>query len=211
MPINQTDVLQNLMRDSFGPDALWNSYYRIGQVSASGISVNLKSIYNLAMIFGFMLAGLQVCIILWKAAKEKRNAFEDLITYLFFVGFTAALLSPPVYHTFVKYAICRPPDAIANQITVTYASAFIENVSKLIGSFSSSQGGVLSFVKSIVDGSIAYTFFAALIWTAAAVVIFILPYLQSMLMLFLYFSGPLCLIFMFCWVTRQCGSSDHHH
>jgi len=157
----------------------------------------MGTIYKLALIIGFTFAALQLIVIARKSLVSGQGMGGDIADLLFRIVLGALIISPPVYFIMMKFLFALPADSIASAINSITDQNFVDSIVKLLDSFKDTSGGGLNIMKSILGGTMVANLLAGLIWILAFCCIFITSYLQSILFLYLFILGPICIVFGF--------------
>lgn len=155
---------------------------------------HLASICHMALILGFMLTALQVGRIVYLAYQDKKQPFDSLAPLLFKLVLVSVLLIPTVYETLLHYAFAMPADALSNFVTQIYVDDFQKSLTILSDRIAESSSNPLSLITANLSG-IVTTAMASLIFWAASICIFIMPILQGTLFLYMFYLGPVCIVF----------------
>ena len=193
-----TGISQALVDQTMSTGYFWNCYSRIANLEHSNptlLNDTLYGVYRLSILIGFMISAFQIGTSVYRSYLNKTSPLADLIPYLFRLVLVTVLISPPVYKRLVHYVIAVPADSVADMVTASYIDKFTADIVKLQGALSNSQTHLSSFLAAIVDGSLVSSLFSAAIFVAAATCIFIMPILQSVLFLYFFYVGPLCIVF----------------
>lgn len=197
---------EDLLNQTLAREYFWSAYARIAQLEAHNstfLNDTLFSFYSLALLLGFMLAAFQIGLIVFRAFQRGEHPLPPLIPYVFRLVLVSILISPPVYRLFVHVVIAKPADAAADLVTLAYYDHFMDDVQHIMGAFADSGSLPSSFFSALADGSLISTVLAMLIFWVAAIMLFIMPILQSAVFLFLFYVGPVCLVFSLCDMTAN--------
>lgn len=189
---------EQLLRQTLAQEYFWSSYARIAQLernNLTGLNNILFPLYLLALLIGFMLVAFQVVTILYRAYRDETHPAAELIPLAFRAMLISILLSPPIYRTFVRFIIAYPADSAADIVTFAYYDRFMADVQTMMGAFANSPSAPSNFFTALLNGSLLSTVLAMVIFWAAAIGIFLVPLLQSSVFLWLFYVGPVCLIF----------------
>ncbi len=187
------DATQDLAQQVFGGQ-IWNCYSRFNEANAGAISSNLGSLCRLALVLGFMLTAFQIARMVFLAYRDKLSPMDQMPSLVVKSILIGVLLIPGVYQTLIKYAFAGPADAFANSVTVLYIDHYQDQMSAMMGKITDSASNPLSVIFSNFSG-VASSVIASLVFWAACICAFILPMLQGALFLFIYYLGPVCLVF----------------
>lgn len=193
------NIKQKLIEDSFSSDYMWNAWGRVESNLASANEV-IKMVSGAALKMGIILISLQFIIMMMKAYKGESGVMSELKAYWPRFLIVIALTQKSVYKTVVEYGIAKPADAIANKITLSYHDKFVEQIEKM---FAAMDGSIGEWLMAVLDGSAITMVFASLAYVLSIVFAFVLPLLQSTLFLFMYYVGPICIIFSLCDATTS--------
>lgn len=184
---------KKLIDDVFG-DALWNSYSKVSALPHGVLMDHLSSISHMALILGFMLTALQLGRIVYLPYQDKKSPFDSLAPLVIKLVVVSVLLIPAVYESLLHYVFAMPADAMSNFVTNIYVDDFQKSLQILSQRISESSSNPLSLITANLSG-IVTTAMASIIFWAAAICIFIMPILQGTLFLYMFYLGPVCLVF----------------
>lgn len=205
-----TGISQALVDQTMSSGYFWDCYSRIANLERSNptlLNNTLFGVYRLSLLIGFMLSAFQIGISVYRSYLNKRSPLADLIPYLFRLVVVTVLISPPVYKMLVHLVIAVPADSVADMVTASYIDRFTADMVQLQGALSNSQTQLSSFLAALVDGSLVSSLLSAFIFVAASICIFIMPILQSVLFLYFFFVGPVCLVFSLSDLTASVATA----
>jgi len=191
-------ISQALIDQTLSAEYFWNCYSRIANLDRTNpalLNDTLYGFYRLSLFLGFMLSALQVGTSVYRSYLNKTHPLSDLLPYLFRLVLVCVIISPPVYKSLVHLVIAVPANAVADMVTATYIDRFTADMEKLHAALSNSQSHLSSFLVALVDGSLVSSLLSAAIFISASVCIFLMPVLQSVLFLYFFYVGPICIVF----------------
>jgi hypothetical protein len=197
---------EELLKQSLSPDYFWSAYARVAQLeahNATALTTTLHSLFILALMIGFMLAAFQAGLLAYRAYRADEHPLPALVPYVFRLVLVAFLISPPVYRQFVRLVIAKPADAAADLVTLAYYDRFMDSVQSMMAAFANSNSQTSTFFSALLDGSLISTALAMLVFWVASILLFLMPLLQSSVFLYLFYVGPVCLVFSLCDLTAN--------
>ncbi len=196
-------LTEKLVHESLSKGYFWNCFSRIDFMEANNpkFSDTMTTLWHLALMLGFMISTFQIALLAMRSMTNKENPFSEIIPLLFKTIIVSTLISPWVYRHFMGLVIAGPANAAADMITQMYVTDFQANLAKIMDGIANSNSSIIGVISAALDGSLISSIVSMMIFAAAAICIFIMPMLQSVLFLYAYYLGPICIVFCLFEVT----------
>jgi hypothetical protein len=190
----------DLYQQIFNSGDIWNVSSQLTKVNSDTMFV----LFQAGLLIGFGAACVQLFSALFHVYRYKNANLMDfvapLILKMILVG---AFLAPPVYQAFVAVVFAAPADAAANLVTQIYINHFTSDFQQVFATISDSPNKISSLISATLDGSLISTLLAGLVFWAAAICAYVMPIIQGILFLFVYYVGPVCMGFALCDYTAS--------
>lgn len=205
-PVTSGQAVQQLANDLFST-SIWNCMRSMADSSGNiypAIMQNINSLCRVGLAIGFFALCLQ--LILDLVNQTYGQGIHPLVSIrksLIKALFVGLLLVPYNYKTITVNIIAKPCDALSEAITVGYSDNFLESTSNIFNVFGDAGAKKQSIFTSAFWEQLSTSLIASVVYIVAAACTFIMPMLQSVLFLFAFYLGPLCIPFLICDLTSN--------
>ena len=190
----------DLYQQIFNSGDIWNVSSQLTKVNSDTMFV----LFQAGLMIGFGAACIQLFSALFHVYRNKNTNLMDFVAPLILKMILVGIfLTPPVYQAFVAMIFAAPADAAANMVTQIYINHFTADFQQIFATISDSPNKISSLISATLDGSLISTLLAGLIFWAAAICAYVMPIIQAILFLFVYYVGPVCLGFALCDYTSS--------
>jgi hypothetical protein len=190
----------DLYQQIFNSGDIWNVSSQLTKVNSDTMFVLFKA----GLLIGFGAACIQLFSALFHVYRNKNANLMDFIAPLILkIILVGIFLTPVVYQAFVVAVFAAPADAAANLVTQIYINHFTADFQQVFATISNSPNKISSLISATLDGSLISTLLAGLIFWAAAICAYVMPIIQGILFLFVYYVGPICMGFALCDYTAS--------
>lgn len=198
--------MAELTQEAFG-SSLWNLTNELSKVDSDAFN----GIRNAALLLGFLIVAFQVFVIYWQSHKDDSSSaahriMPRLIALFLQVGLIAALLTTGGYNFLYRNVIGIPAETIAEAVTVKYIDDYQSLSINLFQEQQNSSKKVWAIVTANFN-SLITTWIAGIFFALNSVIVMLFPILQGKFYLYLYYVGPLALVFTFCDYTQGVARS----
>lgn len=191
--------VQQLTQELFST-SIWNCMRNMNE----SVYANIGALCRVGLAIGFFCMCLQILFdLVTQTYGQGIHPFKSIRKTLLKVLFAGLLLVPFNYKFVTVNVIAKPCDLLAEAITLNYTDKFVENVSGMFDVFGESAAKKQSIFTSAFWEQLSSSFIASIVYIVAAALTYIAPLLQSVLFLFAFYLGPLCIPFMICDFTSS--------
>lgn len=198
--------MAELTQEAFG-SSLWNLTNELAKVDSDAYS----GIRNAALLLGFLIVAFQIFVIYWQSHKDDSSSaahriMPRLVALFLQVGLITALLTTGGYNFLYRNVIGIPAETIAEAVTVKYIEDYQTLSINLFKEQQNSSKKVWAIVTANFN-SLITTWIAGIFFALNSVIVMLFPILQGKFYLYLYYVGPLALVFTFCDYTQGVARS----
>ena len=191
--------VQQLTHELFST-SIWNCMRNMNEGAIS----NIGALCRVGLAIGFFCMCLQILFdLVTQTYGQGIHPLKSIRKTLLKVLFAGLLLVPNNYEFLTVNIIAKPCDLLAEAITLRYTDEFVENASGIFDVFGESAAKKQSIFTSAFWEQLTSSFIASVVYIVAAALTYIAPLLQSVLFLFAFYLGPLCIPFMICDFTSS--------